>query len=326
MADHVSDPETSLLKRWAKRKQATQVSQTSIAPSSSHPPARTTESLRTDPPEAPSEELLPEEPVGVPGDTLSDVSSASMSGDVPQAPVNRLAGDPADDVPVELLENDPAEPEVLLTDADMPELDTLDASSDYSPFFNDGVSKELRQLALKRLFALPKFNIRDGLNDYDEDYTYFEPLGDTVTSDMKFHAARKEKDRLEKLAEEEANKLTVDGEERDGTDTDTDTDTEEAQLESGTSDEVRADVDEDAGSDPDLESADDMSSDPDEVLEPLRIELDGEALEYGTVKQGQEHMRLDEGDQTNREKPDPDGSVQDESSSYKTGTTRLPPA
>ena len=68
-----------------------------------------------------------------------------------------------------------------------------------SCFFNAGVSETLRQAALKKLLRLPAFNIRDGLNDYDEDYTVFEPLGDTVTSDMKFHAERK---RLQQEADE----------------------------------------------------------------------------------------------------------------------------
>lgn len=32
---------------------------------------------------------------------------------------------------------------------------------------------------------------RDELNDYDEDYRYFEPLGDVKTCDMKWHIKRK---------------------------------------------------------------------------------------------------------------------------------------
>lgn len=89
-----------------------------------------------------------------------------------------------------------------MTDADMPDIDTLNSDSDFSPFFSEGVSKELRNLALKKLFFSGKFAARDGLDDYDDDFTYFEPLGDTVTSDMKFHARRKEKARLAELEEQ----------------------------------------------------------------------------------------------------------------------------
>lgn len=98
--------------------------------------------------------------------------------------------------------NEPLPEPVPPTDADMVALDTLDADSDYTPFMSEGVSSELRKAALKKLFFSGKFAARDGLDDYDDDFTNFEPLGDTVTSDMKFHARRKEKARLAKLEEE----------------------------------------------------------------------------------------------------------------------------
>ena len=91
----------------------------------------------------------------------------------------------------------------LLTDSDMPPLESLTADSDMSAFFNRGVSAVLRRAALRHVFHQPVFNVRDGLNDYDGDYTVFEPLGDTITSDMKWHTARKERERLEAQAREE---------------------------------------------------------------------------------------------------------------------------
>jgi len=72
-----------------------------------------------------------------------------------------------------------------LTDADMPDIESLNEDSDFSGFMSAGVSDELRNLALRKLFKAPVFNIRDGLDEYDEDYTYFEKLGDIVTCDMK---------------------------------------------------------------------------------------------------------------------------------------------
>jgi hypothetical protein len=69
-----------------------------------------------------------------------------------------------------------------LTDADMPPIDALDEKSDYSGFFSPRVSDNLRRLALRKLFHLPGFNIRDGLDDYDEDYRTFEALGNIVTA------------------------------------------------------------------------------------------------------------------------------------------------
>ena len=77
------------------------------------------------------------------------------------------------------------EPERELTDADMPPIETLDADSDYAAFLSPGVSDDLRQQALRKLFSQPDFNITDGLNDYDEDYTQFAGLGNVITHEMK---------------------------------------------------------------------------------------------------------------------------------------------
>ena len=78
-----------------------------------------------------------------------------------------------------------AAPAQQLTDADMPPLDSLDGDSDFSLFMSPGVSEQLRTQALRKLFHLPAFNVTDGLNDYDEDYTQFAGLGDIVTHEMK---------------------------------------------------------------------------------------------------------------------------------------------
>jgi len=97
---------------------------------------------------------------------------------------------------------DPAGAEKPLTDADMPDLDSLTAESDFTPFMSSGVSDELRKLALRKLFRAPLFNIRDGLDEYDEDFTTFEKLGDIVTADMK-HRLEMEQKKLRELAQEE---------------------------------------------------------------------------------------------------------------------------
>ena len=78
--------------------------------------------------------------------------------------------------------------EMALTDEDMPPLDTLDEDSDYSGFLSPGVSETLRRRALRKLFSSAVFNIPDGLDDYDDDFTSFAALGDIVTSDMKHQA------------------------------------------------------------------------------------------------------------------------------------------
>lgn len=86
-------------------------------------------------------------------------------------------------------------------DADMPPVETLDQNSDYSQFLSPKVSEKLRQAALRKLFQLPGMNIVDGLDDYADDYTYFVPLGNIITSDMRHHMER-EAEKLKKRAME----------------------------------------------------------------------------------------------------------------------------
>ena len=84
--------------------------------------------------------------------------------------------------------------ERVLTDEDMPPLESLDEASDYSGFLSPGVSEGLRRRALRKLFTSAVFNVPDGLDDYDDDFTSFQALGDIVTSDMK-HRAEMEMER-----------------------------------------------------------------------------------------------------------------------------------
>ena len=94
------------------------------------------------------------------------------------------------------------------TDADIPPVDDLDQNSDYAQFMSPKVSEKVRQAALKKLFQLPGMNIVDGLDDYAEDYTYFTPLGDIITADMRHHMER-EAEELKKRALESGEEVTA---------------------------------------------------------------------------------------------------------------------
>lgn len=86
-----------------------------------------------------------------------------------------------------------------LTDEDMPDVDSLDDRSNFAQFMSTGVSEELRKLALRKLFQGEGYNVRDGLDEYDGDYTYFEKLDpNTITSDMK-HLMEVEAEKLKQL-------------------------------------------------------------------------------------------------------------------------------
>jgi len=82
----------------------------------------------------------------------------------------------------------------------LPDLETLDEGSDYSAFLGAGVDETLRRKALRKLFHSPKFNVCDGLDDYCDDFTSFEKLGDVITADMR-HQLERAAERLERLAD-----------------------------------------------------------------------------------------------------------------------------
>ena len=56
-------------------------------------------------------------------------------------------------------------------------MDELDKDSDYTPFLADGVPQDLARMALRKLWRSdPVFAFRDGLDDYDEDYTIIDKI------------------------------------------------------------------------------------------------------------------------------------------------------
>ena len=120
-----------------------------------------------------------------------EAADEARGRDASRAPSEAVqdAREPASDAPAPA-----AVEEKDLTDEDMPPIDSLDENSDYSGFLSPGVSEGLRRRALRKLFMSAVFNVRDGLDDYDEDFTNFEALGDIVTSDMR-HQAEAEAER-----------------------------------------------------------------------------------------------------------------------------------
>ena len=102
----------------------------------------------------------------------------------------------------------------VLTDEDMPSLESLDENSDYSSFLSPGVSERLRRRALRKLFASAVFNVPDGLDDYADDFTSFEALGDIVTSDMRHQAEVEEERARQAQAETEPASGSQEGSDR----------------------------------------------------------------------------------------------------------------
>ncbi len=80
---------------------------------------------------------------------------------------------------------------------ELPPVESLGEDSDYSAFMASDVSPDLRRQALRKLFHSPKFNVRDGLDDYDLDYSNPEPLGNIVTAEMRRRILRE----IERMAD-----------------------------------------------------------------------------------------------------------------------------
>ena len=78
---------------------------------------------------------------------------------------------------------------------ELPPIESLGEDSDYAAFLAAGVPADVQREALRKLFRSPKFNVRDGLDDYDLDFSSPEPLGDIVTAEMR-HRLRQELERL----------------------------------------------------------------------------------------------------------------------------------
>lgn len=65
------------------------------------------------------------------------------------------------------------------------EKDNTEATAAVPIWQRDDVDAETKKQALRELFHKPQFNVRDGLNEYDDDFTQFAGLGDIVTHEMK---------------------------------------------------------------------------------------------------------------------------------------------
>lgn len=93
-------------------------------------------------------------------------------------------------------DREPAPPAPVLTDADMPPIESLTADSDFSGFMSPGVSEALRRQALRVLFRSPGVNTRCPLDSEYYDCANLTPLGATVTHEMREQMEREAKERL----------------------------------------------------------------------------------------------------------------------------------
>ena len=87
----------------------------------------------------------------------------------------------------------PAEPATAPADADaqpekklltLEDVKLLTKDSDFKPFMAGDVGPEVRNAAMKKLFADPHFNVMDGLDIYIDDYSKPDPIPESMLRQM----------------------------------------------------------------------------------------------------------------------------------------------
>ncbi|WP_052383829.1 DUF3306 domain-containing protein [Litchfieldella xinjiangensis] len=85
-------------------------------------------------------------------------------------------------------------------DDTLPDPDTLGPGSDFKAFLVSGVSAGLKRRALRRMYAMGNYNVRDGLDDYDQDFSQMRTLAEGAGERIRQWA----KDNVTRLDEENA--------------------------------------------------------------------------------------------------------------------------
>jgi hypothetical protein len=143
------------LSRWSQRKARERINRRKVRPRAFAPvgaPFAAEHSVEGAPPQCPGQSSVAPEPENhiVPLPAATEEAKKKLD-----------AGDDREN-------NSPSDAE-----ASLPDLESLDYESDYSAFMAEGVSDQLRSRALRRLWrSNPVLANVDGLNDYDEDFTF----------------------------------------------------------------------------------------------------------------------------------------------------------
>ncbi len=86
----------------------------------------------------------------------------------------------SEEQPVAVVEGEEKQPAKVVVE-ELPDIDSLDADSDYTVFMGEGVPETLKKLALRKLWRSdPVLANVDGLVDYGEDFTVSDRVGDAV--------------------------------------------------------------------------------------------------------------------------------------------------
>ena len=104
------------------------------------------------------------------------VAAKSAIHDTNTRPVADSSDKPAMDP---ALRRDAIPPPLTLDDVKL-----LTKDSDFKPFMTQSASPEVRNAAMKKLFADPHFNVMDGLDIYIDDYSKSDPIPESMLRQM----------------------------------------------------------------------------------------------------------------------------------------------
>ncbi|MFN8954585.1 MAG: DUF3306 domain-containing protein [Burkholderiales bacterium] len=111
-------------------------------------------------------------PVAEPAIPASPVESSELTGSSQSLQSSKAAAQETESGATEAKSSElPAEPLPSLNDAR-----ALTPSSDFQPFMRPGVTADVRNVAMKKLFTDPHFNVLDGLDIYIGDYNTPDPM------------------------------------------------------------------------------------------------------------------------------------------------------
>ncbi len=82
------------------------------------------------------------------------------------------------------LPSKPAPLEAQALPTDLPPIESLTPSSDFTRFMRPDVPPAARNAAMKKLFGDPHFNVMDGLDTYIDDYTLADPIPLAMLKDL----------------------------------------------------------------------------------------------------------------------------------------------
>jgi hypothetical protein len=162
----MSDPNDGLLSRWSRRKQAARRNRRGSAA-----------------------------PVPVTSPTEAAAAPSPLAEQVPDA----RSGDTA----VARLESGDTEPTVEEIVASLPDIEDLDAASDYTGFLAKGVPEHLARAALRKLWLSdPVFANLDGLNDYDQNFNLIDKVIQLADTNYKVGRGMIDADEADPAAED----------------------------------------------------------------------------------------------------------------------------